>query len=116
MKHTRSHKKSILMAEAEAIVEAYLNWEEQATAPKLSEIEDIVLKLRQQMGQRMAEVALADQEARQPAVAPTCPRCGREMRYKGLNETVVESRAGELDIERGHYYCAHCESGFFPPG
>lgn len=116
MRHTRFQKKAVLMAEAEAIIEAYLNWEEQASTPKLSEIEDVVLKLRQQMGQRMAEVALADQGARQPAVAPNCPRCGREMRYKGQKETVVESRAGELNIERGHYYCAHCESGLFPPG
>jgi hypothetical protein len=116
MRHTRSRKKAVLMAEAEAIIETYLNWEEQASAPKLSEIEDVVLKLRHQMGQRMVEVALADQEARQPAVAPTCPRCGGEMRYKGQKETVVESRAGELNIERGHYYCAPCESGLFPPG
>jgi hypothetical protein len=27
----------------------------------------------------------------------------------------VESRLGGIEIERGYYYCAACQSGSFPP-
>jgi len=28
----------------------------------------------------------------------------------------IESRVGELEIERGYYHCAECNQGLFPPG
>ena len=116
MKHTREQKRAKLLAEAQAVIEAFLDWEEQATQPKLTEIEDEVLALRERFGQRLAEVVLADQDAQQPVAAPTCPSCGQPMRYKGQKELTAESRVGLLSLERGHYYCARCHSGLFPPG
>lgn len=47
MKHTREQKHAKLLAEAQAIVEAFLNWEEQAAQPKLMAIENEVLELRE---------------------------------------------------------------------
>ena len=55
-------------------------------------------------------------EAQQPVANPLCEKCGAEMRYKGFKMRAVESRAGEIAIERGYYYCTCCRSGFFPPG
>ena len=62
----------------------------------------------------MAAVALDDQDAKQPVAVPTCPTCGEPLRYKGQKGTEVASRIGEIDLERGHYYCARCHSGLFP--
>jgi hypothetical protein len=101
MKHTRKQKEEKLLAEARSMIEEFLDWEEKADKPNLTQIEDVVLRLRERMGGRMAEVALADQDA---------------MRYKGQKGTDAATRIGRLDIDRGHYYCARCQSGLFPPG
>lgn len=116
MKHTRKQKEEKLLAEARAMIEEFLDWEEKADKPNLTQIEDVVLRLRERLGERLAEVALADQDAKQPFEAPKCPTCGEPMRYKGQKGTDVETRIGPLDIDRGHYYCARCQSGLFPPG
>ena len=116
MRHTRKQKEEKLLTEARAVIEEFLNWEAQAETPDLTQIEDVVLRLRERLGQRMAEVAIADQDAKQPVAAPQCPTCGETMRYKGQKGTDVRTRLGDLDLDRGHYYCARCQSGLFPPG
>jgi len=116
MKHTRKQKEAQLLAEAQSVIEEFLNWEEQTDKPNLTQIEDIVLRLRERLGQRMATVAIEDQDAKQPVEAPACPTCDEPLRYKGQKGTEVASRIGEIDLERGHYYCARCHSGLFPPG
>jgi len=116
MKHTRKQKEAELFAEAQSVIEEFLDWEEQTDKPNLTQIEDIVLRLRERMGQRMAAVALADQDAKQPVAAPACPTCGEPLRYKGQKGTEVASRIGDIDLARGHYYCARCHSELFPPG
>jgi len=116
MRQTRAQKEAALRAAAEEMIAQFLEWEEQAFQPDLTEIEDVVLKLRQEMSQRMAEVAISDQEARQPAAGVRCVACGEPMHNKGLKALDVESRLGRLDVDRGYYYCARCQSGLFPPG
>lgn len=116
MKHTREQKRAKLLAAAQAAIEEYLDWEEQANKPNLTAIEDVVLQVRERFGQRLAEVAFADQDAKQPVAAPVCPSCGQAMCYKGQKGLEVESRVGPLSLARGHYYCARCHSGLFPPG
>lgn len=116
MKCTRDQMKEELLAEAEAAIDKLLDWCDDTPALNLTQIEDEILKLRKQLGQRMAEVVLRDQEATQPAPGPTCPTCRKEMRYKGMKKVTVESRLGPLQLERGYYYCPRCRSGLFPPG
>jgi DNA repair exonuclease SbcCD ATPase subunit len=116
MKHTREQKRAKLLIAAQAVIEELLDWEEQMDKPKLTDIEAEVLALRERFGQRMAEVVIADQDAKQPVVAAECPSCGQPMRYKGQKGLEAESQVGLLSLERGHYYCARCHSGLFPPG
>ena len=116
MKSAREEKKAQLMEEAETLIDELLEWDEQTKAPTLAQIEDVILKLRQQMGQRMAEEVLGGQEASAPVPGPGCPKCKREMRYRGKKEREVESRLGAVELKRGYYYCDHCGEGFFPLG
>jgi len=116
MKHTREQKRAALLTQAQALIEEFLDWEEQAERPNLTQIEDAALDLRARFGQELAATALADQDAKQPAAAPPCPSCGAELRYKGQKELDAESRLGRLEFARGYYYCARCHSGLFPPG
>jgi hypothetical protein len=116
MRRTPEQLEAALMAEAKALITELVVWEREAGAPKLSQIEEKVLMVRQQLGQRLLKAMIEDQEARQPAEPPRCPTCGAEMRYKGQKGTDIETRLGGIEVERGYYYCAHCESGLFPPG
>jgi len=112
MQLTRAQKKAKLEAAAAELIEQMLDWDEKNQRPNLTQIEDEVLKLRQQFGEEMAGVMLAGQEARQPVENP---QCGKPMRYKGEKRKDVESRLGGMEVERGYYHCINCASGFFPP-
>ena len=103
------------MAEAEEMIDELLEWHEGAAAPTLTQIEEVVLKLRKRLGERMTGVVVADQEAVRPVPGPACARCGREMHYKGMKGVTVEGRIGAARLERGYYYCDRCRSGLFPP-
>ena len=67
------------------------------------------------MGQVLAH--LACQHGDGAVVAGVrCPDCGQAMSYKGTPSRAVEHLEGEMELVRAYYYCAHCESGLFPPG
>lgn len=116
MKRTRTELKSELQTEAEQLIDELLDWADDADAPTLTEIEEVILKLRQHLGERMAKVVLDEQEATRPVPGPACPACGREMHYKAMKGNRVESRVGNLQLQRGYYYCERCREGLFPPG
>ena len=96
--------------------EELLDWHEGTAEPDLTQIEDMVLKLRKQLGQRMTELVVEDQEAVRPVPGPICPECGQEMRYKDMKRKTIGTRSGEVSLERAYYYCERCRSGLFPPG
>jgi hypothetical protein len=113
---TRAQKEAKLAKAAQEAIQQLLEWDEKNPRPNLTQIEDIVLAVRQRLGQELASVVMEGQEAQQPAQLPLCPTCGEAMRYKGRKGKALESRVGGLEMERGYYHCAHCESGLFPPG
>lgn len=116
MKESKEEKRARLQAKAAQAIDEYLEWEEKNPEPDLTQIEEIALKLRKEFGQGIAQVAIENQASRTPAPGPRCAKCGEEMRYKGKKRTRVESRTGELDVERGYYYCPKCKERIFPPG
>jgi NMD protein affecting ribosome stability and mRNA decay len=116
MKLSREEKKAKLMVRLERAVDELIEWEEENTRPTLTQIEDIVLKLRKEMGEEMAAEILAEVEGKTTVPGPACPKCGREMRFKGEYEKQIESRAGGMEYERGYYACPVCDEGLFPPG
>ena len=71
-------------------------------------------KRRALMGELLSRLAL---QAGNGAVAEgrRCAQCGEEMRYKGELKRTVLHGEGESALKRAHYYCAHCQSGLFPP-
>jgi hypothetical protein len=80
----------------------------------LSEIEEIALSVRAQVGEAVTQVLVEHQAA--PSVpGPVCEECGAEMHYKGLKKRRLVTRSGEVDWERPYYYCPTCQRGLFPP-
>jgi hypothetical protein len=116
MKLTSAQKAEKIREAAEEAIARLKKWEAENSAPNLTQIEDEVLAVRQQFGEALVAVLVEGQEAQQPVAGPVCEQCGGEMTYKGQKGRSVESRVGEVAIVRGHYYCAHCRSGLFPPG
>jgi uncharacterized protein with PIN domain len=116
MKKSREKLRAELLGEAEELIDELMAWDDETQEPDLTQIEEIVLKLRARFGEQLGEKLLEQQEKRQPAERVYCPRCGGKMVNKGAKRNQVESRIGNLEIEREHYYCPACEQGLFPPG
>jgi len=116
MKMSRADKKARLEARAGKVIDEYLEWEDAHPKPNLTEMEDVILRLRKELGKEMAQMLLEEQEERQPVAGPRCSKCGEEMRYKGQKGDRIESRVGLLEMKRGHYYCRKCKESVFPPG
>jgi len=115
MKKKRREARGKLMKEAESIINELLAWEEKVEKPNLSQIEEVVLELRERLSQKMVESVIEGQQEVRPVPGPECPECGEEMRYKGLKGKRVSSWVGEIELERGYYYCDKCKVGDFPP-
>ena len=116
MARTRAELKAELMAQADLLIDELLEWNEHTPQPNLTQIEDVVLKLRKRLGEQAALAVIESQAAQRSVPGPVCPACHHEMHYKGKRRHVVESRVGDLPLERGYYYCETCRTSAFPPG
>jgi len=116
MPRTRAELKAELQLEAERLIEALLDWTDQTEAPDLTAIEDEVLTLRRQFGEKLAAAAVEQQPTAEPLTVK-CPTCSRPMHQKKKrHRRGVHSRLGEVPLARAYYYCDHCQVGLFPPG
>ena len=116
MKRTRTEMKAALQAKAREAIDRLVDWHKETEEPTLTQIEDMVLELRQELGEQMTKMIIEDQEAVHPVPGPACPKCGKEMHYKGMKGTTVRTRSGKIEQERAYYYCEDCKGGLFPPG
>ena len=115
MKKSREQLEKDLENKAKEVIKRLMDWNDAHAEPDLTQIEDIVLELREELGVEFAASILRNQEKVEP-VTERCRTCGREMRNKGRKRKAVESRIGEIVLERGYCYCSECGAGIFPPG
>ncbi len=114
-KLTRAEQTARLLTEAEKLIEQALDWTDTTQHPNLTQIESLVLTLRRQFGEALAENMIEAQGTAQPVEAPLCPQCAQPMQPKGRKDKTVVSQVGDLHLARTHYYCPACEAGLFPP-
>jgi hypothetical protein len=100
MKKTRDQLKKELVEKFEEAVECVLDWQEKHRTFTLTELEEFVLGLRQEMGEEIAEATLGQMDSKVIIEGVQCEECGN----------------GSLAIERGRYWCPTCQTGVFPPG
>ena len=80
----------------------------------LTEIEEMALKLRQEVGENITEELVANESQKQE-VDVACAECQQNMRYKGRKKKWMKTRTGDVQVERPYYYCEQCREGHFPP-
>lgn len=80
----------------------------------LTQIEEVALRTRQQVGQTITEELLKNESQRRE-VDVLCPECQAIMRNKGMKKKWVKTRSGAVQVNRPYYYCDQCKTGHFPP-
>ena len=83
---------------------------------RLTELEDVVLAVREYLSQQMLDQALARQaaEPERPMEYQTCPGCGRSMEPKEPEPRLLQTRGGEAQWLEPQEYCRKCRQAFFP--
>ena len=88
-----------------------------AWGTRLTEIEDILLDIRQVLTEKMLDESLARQAAsadQQPPTARACPGCQQSLDGAGVKPRFVQTRAGEAAWSEPEGYCSRCRRAFFP--
>ena len=89
---------------------------DEGQALHLTEIEEMALKLRREVGQDVVETLTENESGqRQQAVDVVCRECQHTMHFKGRKKKWFKTRSGEVQLERAYYYCHQCRKGHFPP-
>ena len=115
MRPEEKQMRESVQAAADEMADQLVEWQAKHPRFTLSELEEVMLELRDKLGQEIATVALGTHPDQVPVPGPQCPECEAEMQYKELVTLQHTTRLGPLEPERGYYYCTHCKRGFFPP-
>ena len=84
---------------------------------RLTEIEDVLLELRQILPEQMLAESLTRQAAAQGKQAPAaraCPGCQQPLACTDANPRLVQTRAGDARWPEPEGYCDRCRRSFSP--
>jgi hypothetical protein len=87
-----------------------------AWGTRLTELEDVVLAVRQFLSEQILEQALtrrAVQEERPPEYEG-CPGCGRATQGQEPEPRLLQTQGGEVAWQEPHTTCRTCRQAFFP--
>jgi hypothetical protein len=116
MKKTREQLKAEMMKAFEKRLDEALDWQEGRATFRLTELEEYLLGVGEEVQVELAEGMLGQVESKQPVEAPRCEGCEGKMEYKGQKEKWVVTRLGQVKVKRSYYWCPGCRRGTFPPG
>jgi hypothetical protein len=87
-----------------------------AWGTKLTEIEDVLLEIREVLTEKMLALALAQQAAgdERPEPYGACPGCHAALPCGAANPRILKTRAGEAEWPEPEGYCDRCRRAFFP--
>jgi len=86
-----------------------------AWGTRLSELEEVLLALRQMLTEKMLDDALTRQAAAPlPTGVLTCPGCQQALPCEASNDRILETQAGEAEWAEPEGFCRRCRRSFFP--
>jgi hypothetical protein len=86
-----------------------------AWGTKLTEIEDVLLEIREVLTEKMLDLSLGQQAASdRPEAFRSCPGCHQPLACEDDNPRILQTRAGEAQWQEPEGYCRRCRRAFFP--
>jgi hypothetical protein len=88
-----------------------------AWGTQLTDLEDMVLAVREALSEKMLAQALERQAAtneQRPEPYQNCPSCGRPVETNDPEPRLLQTRAGEAEWSEPHASCRRCRRSFFP--
>jgi hypothetical protein len=85
----------------------------------LTDIEHLLLEVREVLTEQMLDVALARQAQalpQQPPDARCCPSCQQPLACDAANPRIMRTDAGAAEWSEPEGYCPRCRRAFFPSG
>jgi len=86
---------------------------------KLTELEEVVLAVRQVLSEQLLAEALqrqANTVEQRPAPFRACAKCSHAVEADDPNPRILATRAGEAEWLEPTTYCNRCRRSFFPSG
>jgi NADH pyrophosphatase NudC (nudix superfamily) len=83
----------------------------------LTDIEDLLLEVREVLTEQMLDLTLTRQAQALPQQSEAerfCPSCQQQLACEDANPRIVQTRAGEAEWSEPQGYCARCRRAFFP--
>ena len=111
--------RDILQGVAKDLVDRLYGPQGPAWGTKLTELEDVVLAVRQVLSDQLLHEALqrqANTVAQRPAPFRDCAKCGQKVEADAPEPRILETRAGEAEWLEPATYCRRCRRSFFPSG
>jgi hypothetical protein len=101
---------------AKNLVEKLYGPQGSAWGTRLTEIEDVLLEIREVLTEKMLALTLAQQAAagERPASYQTCPACQTPLTCPDASLRLLKTRAGEAAWPEPEGYCDRCRRTFFP--
>jgi len=102
---------------AKNLVEKLYGPQGPAWGTKLTDIEDVLLEIRELLTEKMLNLALAQQAAAADACRQPyrrCPGCQQPLSCDATNPRILQTRAGEACWAEPEGYCDRCRRAFFP--
>jgi hypothetical protein len=102
---------------AKSLVDRLYGPDGPAWGTSLTEIEDLLLEVREVLSQRMLNLAVTRQAqalACQPEAVRACPGCRQPLACADGPPRVLGTRAGTAEWPEPEGYCPRCRRAFFP--
>lgn len=99
-----------------AVDEMVKKIKDEVAEKSFEELSDLIGKEGKTVTGAVLEQVIKSRGAKQArAQEYVCEECGRTLkRQKKLQSKTIESRHGEMKIERPYFYCRYCDKGYYP--